>query len=69
MTALEVAAVLTSMADSVHKRDGHPNAGYAHYSLKFALLAGAEKALEIAAKQAEDDGLAEEWRLDPERRV
>ena len=49
--ATTLALVLTEMATAVSKRDGMPQADFAHYSLKFALIAGAEKALEIAKSE------------------
>jgi hypothetical protein len=53
MTPTQLANVLLAMATSCANRDGHPNADYAHYSLKFALIAGAEKCIEMAKEEVD----------------
>jgi hypothetical protein len=53
MTALQLADVLIAMAQAFEKRETSDRSSYDHYTIKFALIAGAEKCLEIATKETE----------------
>lgn len=65
ITPAQLGLVLITMADSVAKRDGQRGADFAHYSLKFALIAGAEKCIEIADKETRERANFDGHRREP----